>query len=160
MVALKILVMLSCGAITYQDLKDRAVLWVIFPITGLLLSLLHWNGSHARLFLFYISVNVVLISLVLLVLFLYTKFVARKKFLNSSFGLGDLLFFYAFALGFPTVTFLTLFAISILFSLMVYLFLKIRSDMDTVPLAGLMGLFLGLVILLSLYPSIPSLYQI
>jgi len=80
------------------------------------------------------------------------------EFLNVSFGLGDLLFFYALAFGFPTVTFLVLFVLSILFSLFVFALLKTKKGTETVPLAGLMGLFLTGVLLVSFFPNAPSLY--
>lgn len=99
-----------------------------------------------------------LISLVVFILFIYTKYVARMKFLNVSFGLGDLLFFYAFAMGFPTVTFLILFVGAILFALGTFLLTKKNEENETIPLAGLMGLFLIVVLILSFFPIAPSLY--
>lgn len=81
------------------------------------------------------------------------------KFLNVSFGLGDVLFFYAFALGFPTVTFLILFVSSIVFSLMVSLIQKKKNKANGIPLAGLMSLFLAFVLSIEFLPKLPSLYN-
>ncbi len=81
------------------------------------------------------------------------------KFLNVSFGLGDVLFFYAFSLGFPTVTFLILFVSSILFSLMVSLIQKRKNIANGIPLAGLMSLFLVFIFSIEFLPSLPSLYN-
>lgn len=72
--------------------------------------------------------------------------------------MGDVLFFYAFALGFPTMTFVLLFVGAIFFSLLVFLILKMGRPMETVPLAGLMGLFVMGVLVSSLFPDTPSLY--
>lgn len=81
------------------------------------------------------------------------------KFLNVSFGLGDILFFYAFALGFPTATFLILFVSSILFSLMVSLIQKKKKTESGIPLAGLMSLFLVFAFSIEFLPNLPSLYN-
>jgi predicted membrane channel-forming protein YqfA (hemolysin III family) len=158
MVLLKVIVMLVCGLVAFQDFKERAVSWILFPIIGSLLAFLYLNATSFEQYYLFVLTNTLLISGILLILFLYTKHIARKGFLNVSFGLGDLLFFYAFALGFPTLTFIVLFATSILFSLVVFLFSKTEKEKETIPLAGLMGFFLIGVFLLSFFPNVPSLY--
>jgi len=147
-----------CALIAFQDFKERMVSWILFPIVGLLLGFLYlWNTSFEQFYPF-VCTNMILISGIVLFLFLYTKYVAKMKFLNVSFGLGDLLFFYAFALGFPTMTFLILFVGSILFSLSIFLLSRGKQENETIPLAGLMSFFLIVVVLASLFPDAPSLY--
>lgn len=149
---------LVCALIAFQDFKERMVSWILFPVVGLLLGFLYiWNTSFEQFYPF-VFTNMLLISGIVLFLFLYTKYIARMEFLNVSFGLGDLLFFYAFALGFPTMTFLILFVGSILFSLAVFLITKGKQENETIPLAGLMGFFLIVVLIASFFPSAPSLY--
>lgn len=151
---------LVCAVIAFQDFKERMVSWILFPITGVLLALLYiWNTSFEQFYPF-VFTNMLLISVIVLVLFLYTTYIARMKFLNVSFGLGDLLFFYAFALGFPTLTFLILFVGSVLFALAVFMLSKTKQDDESVPLAGLMGFFLIVVLLASFFPNAPSLYML
>ena len=152
--------MVSCGVIAFQDFRDRAVQWFLFPILGIVLGVLHLQYSSLELFLLFSLTNILLVSGVLIVLFLYTKQIMKSKFLNVSFGLGDALFFYALSLGFPTITFVLLFVGSILFSLLLFLFLKKTKGINTVPLAGLMGLFLIGVFVINLWPNMPSLYII
>jgi len=147
-----------CALIGFQDLKERMVSWILFPITGLLLGLLYILNTSFEQFYPFVFTNMVLISAIVLFLFLYTKYIAKMKFLNVSFGLGDLLFFYAFALGFPTITFLILFVGSILFSLAVFLLSRRKQENETIPLAGLMSFFLIVVVLASFFPNVPSLY--
>mgnify|MGYP006910662882 CR=1 FL=1 len=151
---------MACSAIAYQDLKEREVVWILFPVLALLLSALHIFNTQWHQFLLFSLTNILLVSGVLLLLFLYTKHLTRKKFINTSFGLGDLLLFYAFSLGFPTVTFVLLFVGAILFSLMVFVLFKTRYNPNTVPLAGLMGIFIITVFIVSFLPNIPSLYII
>lgn len=142
----------------FQDLKDRMVMWIIFPVIGLLLFVLHLINSHWEVGLIYILTNILIISGVLLLLYLYTKHILKQKFLNVSFGLGDILFLYALALGFPTITFIIVLVGSIFFSLIAFLLLKRYKEMSTVPLAGLMGLFLIGLVLFSFSSYTPSLY--
>lgn len=147
-----------CALITFQDLKERMVYWVLFPILGALLGVLYIHHSTMGHFYTFSLMNIVLVTTIVSILYLYTRFIARMRFLNVSFGLGDLLFFYALALGFPTYTFIILFVSAILFSLLVFLISKSNNEMKTIPLAGLMGLFLIGVVLLSFFPNSPSLY--
>jgi hypothetical protein len=156
---LKIAVVLICALIAFQDFRERAVSWILFPLVGFFLGFLYLNATSFEQYYPFVLANVVLVSGILLILFVYTTYIAKKKFLNVSFGLGDLLFFYAFALGFPTITFLVLFVGSILFSLLAFLFTTTKGkEKETIPLAGLMGFFLIGVVLASFFPNTPSLY--
>lgn len=104
--------------------------------------------------------NIFMVSSILGILFLYTKFIRGMEFLNVSFGLGDVLFFYAFAMGFPTITFLILFVCSIIFSLTITFFRGKEYNVNGVPLAGLMSLFLIVIFSFGFIPSMPSLYNL
>lgn len=158
MLVLKLLLILAFGMLAYQDIKDRAVSWVLFPAITLLLITLYAKYTTTEQYLMAALVNVLVVSMIVVILWLYTRFIARKSFLNVSFGLGDLLFFYAFALGFPSLTFIVLFASSLLFSMLVFLLAGNRFKMKTIPLAGLMGMFLIGVLLVSLLPSSIPIY--
>ncbi len=147
------------GFIAFQDFKERKVLWFLFPFAMVLFGLVHFlQIDGLNLFSHYILINFVLITGIIEILFIYTKFILKKKFLDHSLGIGDIFFFYAFGLGFPSVTFIILFVSAVLFSLLVFLLLKKRLELDTVPLAGLMGLFLVFVVLVNLISKSPSLY--
>ncbi len=156
---LKIATIICCAVIALQDFRERAVQWVLFPLLALTMTWLYLENAPYDQYLMFVFVNVLVVTVILLILYLYTKHIARMKFLNVSFGLGDLLFFYAFALGFPTLTFIILFVGSIFFSLMVFWFSLRRQNKDTIPLAGLMGLFLIGIHLASFVPNLPSLYR-
>lgn len=151
--------MVCLGYIAVQDFKERKVFWFLFPIAMILFGLTHFmNIGESNIFMDYLSLNILLVTLVIILLFGYSRFIAKTKFLNHSLGLGDILFFYAFAAGFPTFTFVVLFANAILFSLLSFLVLKKKLKLQTVPLAGLMGLFLVFTICFELIFKSPSLY--
>lgn len=155
---LKIALVILCTLIAFQDFKDRMVSWILFPLVGIALGLLYLENSTFEQWYPFVITNIVLVSLIVLMLFLYARNVARMKFLNVSFGLGDLLFFYALTFGFPTATFLILFVLSILFSLITTILMNWKKGNQTVPLAGLMGLFVIGILLASFFPNVPSLY--
>ncbi|NAS12388.1 general secretion pathway protein [Poritiphilus flavus] len=160
MIFLKLSIALLCGSIAVQDFRERAVLWILFPLTAALLATLYLKSTFLQDFLWNIFTNLILVSFMILILYIYTHFIRGKAFLNHSIGLGDVLFFYAFALGFPTFTFVTLFVCSLLFSLFFFSLARKRLTNKTIPLAGLMGLFLTGLMLTSLIPGLPSLYTL
>ncbi len=135
--------MANLGFIAFQDVKERQVLWLFFPMLAILFTLLHYIQLDSGLILLWeIATNWLLVTCVILVLYTYTKLIAKIPFLGHSMGLGDILFFYAFGTGFGTTVFVVLLATSILFSLLSFLVLKHKMQSQTVPLAGFMGLFL------------------
>jgi hypothetical protein len=151
--------MICLGFIAFQDFKERKVFWFLFPLAMVLFGLLHYLQSIApEIFFYYALINFLLITCIIATLFIHTRFILKKAFLNHSLGLGDILFFYAFGLGFSSVTFIVLLVGAVVFSLLAFLLFKKRLKLDTVPLAGLMGFFLVFVILFSLVSKSPSLY--
>ena len=160
MFVLQLLTILGCGIVAIQDLRDREVMWILFPAIAVFLAGLHISHVGVEHFIFFALNNSILVSCILLLLWAVTKFVFNKRFLDVSFGLGDMLFMYAFALGFPTLTFIVLLVGSILFSLVAFVLLKLFVRAETVPLAGLMGIFLITVLLATALPNSLSLYII
>ena len=156
--ALKILALFCCGLIAYQDIKERLVYWFLLPILGLLLALIFFQYVGPSFFMLSLVTNVVLVTLILGVLFAYAKLILKKTFINHSLGLGDILLFYAFALGFPPMTFIILFVGAVFFSLFSYLVLKKSLRDTTVPLAGFMGLYLMIVVSCSFFMNPYVLY--
>ena len=146
------------GLIAFQDVRERMVFWVLFPLVGLFLGLAHWYRSTPEVFMVFSLANLFFVTIILLVLWLYTKYIARKGYVNHSLGLGDILFFYALALGFPTLTFVVLFIAALIFSLALHLALGISKEQTTVPLAGYMSLFLMAAFLLSNFSDRYPLY--
>ncbi|KQC29389.1 hypothetical protein AAY42_05360 [Flagellimonas eckloniae] len=153
------MLMVCLAGISYQDFKERKVFWFLFPLAMLLFGLLLFlNTNGLKIFIYYSAINALLVTAIVTILFVYTRLFLKKTFLNHSLGLGDILFFYAFGLGFPTITFVVLFVGSIVFSLLVFLLSKKRLELSSVPLAGLMAFFLFFVVLSSIASKSTSLY--
>lgn len=149
---------MGLGLVVYQDVRERMVHWVLFPILAMAMGYLYSERIGTHQYALMVFANLLLVTSILSILYLYTKYLRGKEFLNVSFGLGDLLFFLAFALGFPTITFLILFTSSILFSLSIFLAMKKINGEKNAPLAGLMSFFLIMIYMISFLPSSPSLY--
>ncbi|WP_271765809.1 hypothetical protein [Aquimarina algiphila] len=142
MLLLKIITISVLAIIIYQDLKDREVFWFMFPILMGLLGFLHYHHTQQISFLYAVVINVGVLIVVMGLLYLYTLIKIKRPFFEEVFGVGDLLFFVALAIGFPTVTFIVLFVFSLVFSLLVWLMIKKKAKHNTVPLAGYMSVFL------------------
>jgi len=158
MLFLKLMAFLIYLVIAYQDIRDRMVTMVIFPLLSVVLAWIHISHSGWEVVLWFSLLNLLLVNAMLLLLFVYTRIRRSGKFLNHSIGLGDIFFFCAFAVGFPTLTFSVLFVGALLFSLFLFLTVKSVRDMRTVPLAGFMALFLIGTLILELFPDSPNLY--
>lgn len=139
---------------TYQDLKFRAITWVLFPLYISSSGYLHYIYSIADYFILNCLINITLFILVIGITYLYTLFKLKKDFLKDAFGMGDILFFLGLAVGFPTVTFIIFFCATCLFSLSLHVilnFFRENSKKDeTVPLAGYSAIFLSLIYIINL----------
>ena len=153
-----VLLCLNLLFITYQDFKERKVYLINLLITLILISFYHYLNSYSTYsYLYTILLNCVFLSIIFLVLYLYTVLRIKEIFLKT-IGLGDIIFFIILAIGFPTLSFLIIFSSSLIFSFILFIFLKPRLTNKTVPLAGLQSLFLVIVVLLNNIFEVLNLY--
>jgi len=138
MIWIKVVVFIVLVSIIYQDLKDREVSWFLFPLLALPTSYLHYENISFVQFGMNVLINALMVSLVLLILYLYIKIRNTHTFFNA-FGLGDLVMFYALCFSFASVSFVISFVFSILFSLVLSIVVNKKSV--KIPLAGYMALF-------------------
>lgn len=154
---LKLVLITSFLVVFWQDVKSREVFWFLFPIIGICCGLLYYLNTITEWFLITIFMNVIFVSILLLVIYLYTKIKLKAAF-KASIGSGDILLFVALSFSFSSISFITCFMLSLCFSLAFHLLLKKRDAFKTVPLAGYMSLFFALVYLGSWSGLIDSLY--
>tara|TARA_R110002033_G_scaffold169674_4_gene210777 strand:+ start:543 stop:1046 length:504 start_codon:yes stop_codon:yes gene_type:complete len=145
--------------IVNQDFKNREVSILLFLVIGIVGGYLHYKTQYLNVFLLSLLINFSTILILVFILLIYTKFVLKME-LKETIGLGDLFFFMVLAISFPTISFMMLFSMSFVFSLILFLVLKTKMKNKTVPLAGLQALFLGLVILINLLFNFVNLYAI
>ncbi len=151
--------MIVFSAIFYQDIKERKIYWFLCPIVALLSGVLHYNNVLPELFYVSTIINIAFVSILLLMLFLYSKYKLKQK-LGAVFGLGDALLFVALSFAFSSVSFLILFVSSLIFSLMLHLVIKQKSKIKTVPLAGYISLFFGIAYIGYWFGIINSVYTV
>lgn len=156
---LEILFLLILGLLFYQDIKERKVsLWIL--ISGVIVGgIIHFMKQDTTVFLTSVCVNLLFISLIFGVLWVYAKFKMKQALFNV-FGLGDLIFFVLLGGSLPVVSFLLLFVFSLIFSLSIFLLLRKQFIKKTIPLAGLQSLFLGLIIISNKLTNNINLYAI
>jgi hypothetical protein len=140
LLTLKITCLFALIAIATQDFKERKVYVWLLVGGGFLMSLFYFTESNNLSYFTNISFNLGILTLVIGILHLYSKFKLNSP-LNTALGLGDVLFFISIAISFPITSFIILFTSSLIFSLLVFLFLKSSLKDKNVPLAGLQALF-------------------
>jgi hypothetical protein len=146
---LRFLLLITLAAIFWQDMKDRMVSWVLYPIAAILFSAVFILNTNFFVALTQSAVNLVLTAIVLFVSYVYV--VIAKKTFSQNIGIGDLLFFISISLGFATIPFVILFIFSLVFSLVMHITFKNRTPHPTVPLAGYMALFFVGICILSFF---------
>ena len=144
MILLKIFGMGILIAIAWQDLTQKAILWILFPIgfiVFLMSGLLEMETSE---YLKNVLLNFLFVLTLLALSTLYFSVKHRKptNIIESYFGLGDLLFLGILSTVFSPVNFILFLTSSFLFILLIYtIFNAIRSN-KKIPLAGLMAIIL------------------
>jgi len=143
MVILKIILIIVLSSIFYQDLKERQVYWFLFPLFAVCGAILFYSNTLPELFYVSIGMNFIFISIMLSIVFLYSKLKLKSKF-NEAFGLGDVLLFLGLIFSFSTISFLIIFVFSLIFSFVTHFIIKQYSKLQSVPLAGYISLFFAL----------------
>ena len=158
--ALRFLLITGLSIILYQDLKERAVWWFLFPLFALLAGYLHYNESLSWFFLPNILFNLMAVAGIFISAYLYAHFKMKVDFFQEAVGWGDLLFFLGLAVAFPSQAFLVILVFSMIFSLGLHTFISRSKKNDTVPLAGYASLFLICIYLSSWLGLYKNLYFI
>lgn len=157
---IKIILILSFLIILIQDIRNRAVYWFLFPLSGLCAGILYYNDTLSELFAASIVINLTFIGLLIAIVFIYAK-LKLKTSLKHVIGLGDVLLFVALAFSFSSVSFLILFIFSLVFALVIHKVIKPQPKYkDLIPLAGYMSLFFAITYLAFWIGITPSLYTL
>jgi heme exporter protein D len=155
---LKTILIILFFTILYQDCKERLVHWFLYPAIGLFALAIQYAIVPLSSVLLNVGVNLILVLLVLLTSYLYTRI--RKVSFNESFGMGDVLFFIFITCTFSVISFLVLFVFALLFSLLLHFILSKKEQEETVPLAGYMSLFFGCVYGITFFCKSTILYTV
>ncbi len=167
-ILLKVIALASLLAIFYQDQKERRVFLGLFIIICLTFGVLHITTVGWYQFVISLLFNFGITAILLGVLAGYSKLRMPSVSFLQVFGLGDILFIVALALGFSTLSFITLLVFGLVFSLVLHQVwlgmlsqkrtkTQVKQDLTptngsielskTVPLAGYLALFFAGVLL-------------
>ena len=158
-VLFKIIGIACLPVIFLQDFKDRQVSILLLCISFFSFAAIHLLNSTWEGFLVSIAFNLLLLVMIIILLYTYVKII-RKRALKDAIGAGDIFFFSIMAVGFPTVTFVYLFATSLLFSLVIFYIFKRNLKSPLIPLAGFQALFLFIVMVFNTCFDFSNLYLI
>lgn len=159
MIVLKIVLITSLTIVFYQDTQERQVYWIMFPVIALCTGILLYDNIFPDVFYTTIITNILFMTLLILVVYIYSK-IKLKTTISKTFGLGDGLLFFALAFSFSSISFLIVFVFGLIFSLLIHLVLNKKSKFITVPLAGYLSLFFGITYLSHWSGLLPSIYYI
>lgn len=148
---LQLLICLVLLIIMIQDFRFRAVHWILFPVLLILFVTESLFVSKIDDYLDSIFINLLVILLQGLILIAYYKLKGTQfiNFIKDRIGLGDLFFVLAMAFAFSWSTFLFYYIAGLLFTLITWLAVRnlIRLKSQLVPLAGMLALFMTLIML-------------
>lgn len=140
---LKLILLIVLGVILYQDYKKRLVYWFLYPIVGILGFAIQSYYLPIELAFLNSGLNLLFVAVLIGVSFVYVKL--KKMTFQNAIGMGDILFFIFISFSFATVSFIVLFVFALVFSLILHFTFQHKNQLKTVPLAGYMALFFGVV---------------
>ena len=156
---IKALLLSSLFLIFVQDTLERKVYWFLFPIVALLFGLIQYERIGVYQFVINSIINLVFVLIITGSLFLYAKYKMEQPFFET-FGLGDFLLFFALSFSFASGTFLILLVFSFMFCIILFLLGFQQKTHKTVPLAGNISFFFGVVFLMSWIGWYDNLYNL
>lgn len=151
MFIVKALLILFLITLFLQDLKSRAVSWIIYPAIFLLTLYSQLRLIELEQLIIQFVINLIIIAIQISFLIVYLRITKRswRELASKYFAWGDILFLVILGLSFPVYFFLCFLIISIFISILVSLILRFK----TVPLAGFQSILLALVILFNVNTS-------
>jgi len=147
-IASNILLLSGLSVAFWQDLKFRAIHWLVFALVFLIsVSTVYFNEGISWRSMF---MNMFFSTLVVVLLFLFLSLKNRvwTNAFKAHMGLGDYLFFLAVSPLFGQENFILFFISGMFFAAIIQpllLFFLNRYENRTIPLAGLLSLYILLL---------------
>ena len=145
MLFLKFLILAVLLLIFVQDIRNRSVYWVLFPVFAPLLILLHLLQHHLLADIWQsVSINIVFLLLQFLIISVYFS-IKNRHWINITDGLlgwGDILLLLSISFYVSPLNFLLFYIVSLTISLLIWLFWQVISKEKNkqIPLAGFQAL--------------------
>ena len=140
-----ILSIVVLGIIAYQDYSKRMIHVFLFPLLSFILLFPHVFNPNIHFYLRNILINISFVVIIFIFLFLYLSLRNLKftNFINKQIGLGDFLMLGSLCFWGNPLIFIRIVVFSILFSLILSLFVLNKKGLKTyrIPLAAHVSLF-------------------
>ena len=137
--------------IFYQDLKYKAVTWILFPAIAIVFVTYNFYSNNVSDVFYNSGINIVFVLLQLLILTLYFSLKARKivNIAQKSLGWGDILFLISVCFLLPPNTFFLFYILSLILIVLKEIISRIvfAKYSEKIPLAGLQALLLAILII-------------
>ena len=148
LVDLLLLICLFCIAV--QDFRLRKFFWFFIPALFLTCFLRGSFSIGIEQTLNYILLNSFFFLAQLLLLFMYFAIKNQRltNVINTSLGIGDILFIIAISPAFSPLSFILFYFIALLAAIIVHLMLHKTNFVEQIPLAGILSICLFFVIVL------------
>jgi len=156
---LKFFILVNLLVIFIQDMLNRAVYWILFPLLIFFcLGLYLISGSNFSVILKATIINAVFLSVQLLLVTAYF-FLKTKQWVNITnnlIGWGDVLFMYSTTFFLSVINFLLFYISSLIIVLSIWIVYNVVAPVKNkqVPLAGFQALFLAFVLVFGWYQHI------
>jgi hypothetical protein len=142
---LRLLILAVLLLVFVQDIRNRSVYWVLFPVLAVLLVLLHSLPHHLLADIWQpVSINIVFLLFQFLIISVYFS-IKNRRWINITDGLlgwGDILLLLSIAFYLSALNFLLFYIVSLTISLLIWLFWQVISEEKNkqIPLAGFQAL--------------------
>lgn len=161
MLLLKIVITLSLWTVFWEDLKDRAVHWLLFPLLMIEAVMIRSTANESVWLSLKLSTyNVIFIIVQLLLVTIWFSIKRRKITILTTelLGAGDLLFFLVIAFFLDPLVFIPFYIISLLLIAAGWLLWSLLSlaNEKTIPLAGLQAMLLSVVLIAEWCDRLPG----
>lgn len=137
---------MTLALIFVQDMKARAVSWVLFPLLTVLFLVFRLSVQPSDVVLLSATNSVLFVVVQLFVLSVWFSLRERRwvNITHSLLGLGDVLFLLACCFLFPVWNFLLFYVMSLCIAVF-YGIIRGR-ERQRIPLAGLQAMLLGIIL--------------
>lgn len=153
-IIVEILLFIVLGIIVFQDMKFRAISWVLIPALCVLLFVKSSLAFETENLLSNVIINCsfVIVQLVLLTIYISFKNSKMTNIINTYLGIGDILFFIAISIAFSPLNYILFYVLSLTFTMFFFVAYKTvkKNASQEIPLAGSMAAMLILLNALSM----------
>lgn len=139
------ILIIICGMICWQDLRQRAVHWILFPLLLVFSFLLSKNTVDSTQWLF----NLMFLIFLMAGLTLYLTLKSGKliNITQGFFSWGDIFFLIAVIPLFDFTSYMLFFTVGTLLTLVTHGLTMVFRSQQTIPYAGYMAIFCSLYLL-------------